>query len=78
MKVIAQRGGTSVLLVQTRVVDGMAWGRIWNVNVREMSPEQPVASIARYGYWEQYTGRDMTAADFKGVRLLNPPVKGER
>ena len=75
MKVVAQRG-PGYLMVHTRSVEDIDWGRIWNLARNEMSPEQPLESMARFGYWTDYTGPDMTAADFEGVRLMNPPVRG--
>jgi len=75
MKVIAQRG-PGYLMVQTRTVEGINWGRIWNLAKNEMSQEMPVESMARFGYWTDYTGPAMTTADFEGARLMNPPVRG--
>jgi len=75
MNVIAQRGyGT--LLVFTRTVDGKDWGRIWNVAKNEMSGEMLVASIAKFGYWTDYTGEQPET--FEGIRMLNLPVKGAK
>lgn len=70
MRVIAQRGDPGTLLVQTREAEGLQWGRIWNVERREMSQEMPVPSIAKFGYWEAYTGPAIDASAFEGVRLM--------
>jgi hypothetical protein len=73
MKVIAKRGD-NYLLVSTRTVDGMEWGRIWNVRQNEMSGEVLVASAARFGYWEAYTGPQPES--YEGIRMMGVPVKG--
>ena len=77
MKVIAQRGGQNYLLVETREVDGERFGRIFNVRRREMSAEQPVDAIAKFGYWVPYTGSQAVLDDLTGVRYVEGRYDGE-
>jgi hypothetical protein len=75
VKVIAQRGGPDYLLVQTRLYEGAAWGRVFNVRRREMGPELLVAAIAKFGYWTEYTGPQDVLGDLTGVRFVGGPPR---
>lgn len=68
MKVIAQRGGQNWLLVETRTVEDVRYGRIFNVRRREMSDERPVEAIGKFGYWVPFTGSQDVLRDLTGVR----------
>jgi hypothetical protein len=77
VKVIAQRGGPGMLLVQTRVVEGRAWGRIFNVRFREMGPELLVDAIVKFGYWTEYAGSQSVLDDLSGVRYVGGEPDGQ-
>jgi hypothetical protein len=47
-KVIGRRGTDDYLLVETRA----GWGRVWDVRRNVLGPEQRIADIAKFGYWE--------------------------
>ena len=70
MKVVAQRG-FGYLMVETRTVDGVTWGRIFNQARNEMGQETPVQSMLRYGYWTAYTGPAIDETVLEGARMMN-------
>lgn len=71
MRVIAQRGGPDMLLVETRESsEGLMLGRIFNVPRREMGREMPVAAIAKWGYWDDYVGSQDVLRDLTDVRYV--------
>ena len=72
MKITSQKDSGDYLLIETREGVGRVWDRISN----ELYPEQDVEAIAKFGYWQPYTGSESAEAIVKAAQkpsFTNPP-----
>lgn len=63
MKIIAQRGGGSLLLI----VDDDTLGQVFDRTKNRLFPKQEPAAILKFGYWQDYTGDEDADALVSGA-----------